>query len=434
MVHRVGSATAAGVTLLAALAGIGLLAEGRAVSDPLAAEIARLNAFLKDANDSSDIWADVRGVGEPVLARAETALRDGRRLLALHRLAAAREPLTAAAYVLSLEPGQRQEAARFEAEWRRVGRTLRKDLRRPAGNALRDLGPAVARAIGEAASMQVPVYYGASLDYGRATMNDAGLYYLGSALAQRDLVAFLRSLDEQPSAGDPPPLRGLSAELDALEADMLAVYRPPVSIDRHGEFIGASAALKEARELDAAGLRYGALLRYLLAAQRFAALRGAVVEPDASDVSDLDAHLSSFEQRLSVPGTDHTIGRVFLETAQALAHTGTETDTAIAQGIAADVLPRYFAALDPARPAAVRPDPRVTVTLEPLAVHVKSLRPGRSAGTERGAGDGERGRLRRRELRRLGAGAALRRHALSGDLRGRRARGDAEGLRVLRQG
>ena len=42
--------------------------------------------------------------------------------------------------------------------------------------------------------------------------------------------------------------------------------------------------------------------------------------------------------------------------------------------------------------------------------------------------------LRGRELRRLGAREALRRHPLPGDLRGRRAGRDAEGLRLLRQG
>jgi hypothetical protein len=35
----------------------------------------------------------------------------------------------------------------------------------------------------------------------------------------------------------------------------------------------------------------------------------------------------------------------------------------IAAAIATDVLPRYFAALGPARPSPARPAPRVTVTL-----------------------------------------------------------------------
>ncbi len=59
-----------------------------------------------------------------------------------------------------------------------------------------------------------------------------------------------------------PALRSVRPEIEALESDLLTLYRPPVSIDRHQEFIVANSTLKEARELDAAGLRYGALLRW----------------------------------------------------------------------------------------------------------------------------------------------------------------------------
>ena len=128
------------------------------------------------------------------------------------------------------------------------------------------------RALGEAALPQVRIYYDASLEYGRNTMPEQGLFYLGAAQAQREVVGF-SGRSPRPLPRSPPPLRSLRPELDALEAEMLAAYRPPASIDRHGEFIVASATLKEARELDAAGLRYGALLRYLQAAQRFAPLR-----------------------------------------------------------------------------------------------------------------------------------------------------------------
>jgi len=327
-----------------------------ALKDPLAEEIARWNAFLRSNPGSGEIWDDVRQGSGPALARAETALRDGRPLLALHRLAAAREGLAAAAYLLSRTPEQRKDTALFESEWRRMGDALREDLRPPAAPALESMRPAAVRAIGEAALQQVRVYYEASLEYGRNTILDAGLYYLGSAQAQRDLAAFLRSLPAPPSV-TPPPLRALGPELDALEAELLAAYRPPASIDRHTEFIRASGALKEARELDAAGLHYGALLRYLQAVQRLAPLS------PSSSASTLEETLRSFDARLSARGADHTIGRLFLETAQALGGTGKDADPAAVQAIADDVLPRYFAALEPARPQAVRPAPRVTVTL-----------------------------------------------------------------------
>jgi hypothetical protein len=141
--------------------------------------------------------------------------------------------------------------------------------RPPRPDELAGVQPAALRALGEAALPQLRVYYDASLEYGRNTMPDSGLFYLGSAQAQRDFVAFARTLAERSSARA-PAVRALEPELDALDKEMLAAYRPPLSIDKHPQFITASSLLKEARELDAARLRYGALLRYLQAAYRFA--------------------------------------------------------------------------------------------------------------------------------------------------------------------
>src|SRR5690349_18598874 len=75
------------------------------------------------------------------------------------------------------------------------------------------------------------------------------------------------------SSGRAPAVRSIRVEIDALQAELLTAYRPPASIDRHPEFIAASANLKEARELDGASRYYAALLRYLQAASRIARLR-----------------------------------------------------------------------------------------------------------------------------------------------------------------
>jgi len=274
----------------------------------------------------------------------------------------AREGLSAARYLYSLAGPERQDPARFEAEWRRVGELLQSELAPPAANALDGVGPAAARAIGEAALPQVRVYYEASLDYGQNTVLDAGLYYIGAALAQRELTLLLRSLKAKAPAPQ-PSLRSLDPELRAFEAEILAAYRPPASIDRHADFIRASAALKEARELDALGLRYGALLRYLQAVQRFAPAQSVPVAAGADAPAALEARLQEHGLRLSSQGVDHTIGRLFLETAQALAGPGKDADPAAAQAIADSVLPRYFAALEPAAPVAAPKAARATVTL-----------------------------------------------------------------------
>ena len=329
-----------------------------ASKDPLAAEIARWSAFLKENTSKDEMWTQVREATTPVIARAEEALRKGRRLLAFQRLASARVNLAGSMYLQGLSPTAHSDSG-FEAEWKRMGEVLRADLRTPPPAALEGVQPAAVRAMGEAALPQVRIYYDASLEYGRNTMPDAGLFYIGTAQAQRDFAAFCRAMSV-PSSRPAPPMRPLSGELDRLEGEILAAYKPPASIDNHRDFILAHSALKEARELDAAGLRYGALLRYLQAGQRFAPLRKS---PAALRGPALTKRLDEIDARLSAGRFDDSVGRLFLETARDEAEEGEGKSPATAAVLAADVLPRYFAALEPARPAAPKPAPSVTVTL-----------------------------------------------------------------------
>lgn len=313
--------------------------------DPLASEIGRWSKFLESRPPQDEL----RRNSEPAVDRAEESLGQGKRLLATQRIVMAWEDLAANNYLRAVPADQRKEMAAFEAEWARMGGELRPYLGRPS---LDDLQPAAVRALAEAAFPQVRAYYDASLEQGRATSASGGFYYLGAAQAQREVVDFLRKVSE-PTSRKAPPLRSLAPEIEALENEMMAVYRPPVSIDRHGEFITASATLKEARELDEAGLRHGALLRYLQAAIQFAPLRGPAPPFDPGALSKLEARISSGE-------VDHSLGQLLLESAQAHVAAGSTEGAAV---IAGDVLPRYFAALEPARPREKRPEPRVTVTL-----------------------------------------------------------------------
>src|SRR5512134_1217856 len=103
-----------------AVTALVLGARGRAEEkDPLAAEIARWSALVKTNASTHPIWVDVKGSAGPLLARAEEALRGGRRFLALHRFAAARVNLAAAGYLGEATAAQRKDAAAFEAEWAR---------------------------------------------------------------------------------------------------------------------------------------------------------------------------------------------------------------------------------------------------------------------------------------------------------------------------
>ncbi len=248
-----------------------------------------------------------------------------------------------------------------------MGEVLKDDLAAaPAEAPSRTWQPAAARAVGETALAQVRPFYESSLEYGRSTTPDAGLFYLGSAQAARDFVRMSRTLSVAPK-GAPPSLRSLAPELDALEGELLGTYRPPVSIERHPEFIAASSTLNDARRLDAAGLRYGALLRYLQAAQRTRLLRSS----PAVDPAALGKSLREMEGRLASAKGDQSLGRIFLESAAedlagakgAPPGTTTPRPGAAAAAVLQDVMPRYFAALEPPRSTASRPPAEVTVTL-----------------------------------------------------------------------
>jgi hypothetical protein len=322
--------------------------------DPIAAEIARETAVLKALPESDDWLKQIREAAQPLLVRADEALRAGRRSVALQRLSPAFANVAAAEYVISLPPKTRADDAAFKAEWAIRGRELSAELAVPA------LRPADVRALAEAALPQAKILYGASLEYGLSSAVDPGLYYIGLARGQVAFLEFCRGLRE-PSAGVEPNLRSLVPDIDALERRLLAAYVPPASIDRHAEFIAASSSLKEARELDAAGLRYGALLRLLQAALRMAAPPAS--PPSAAEVAE---KLAAARALLAAGQTDHSIARIFLESAEgdldaAAAKPGTAP--VLAAAIVTEVLPAYTAALAPAPCATPRPDPVATVTL-----------------------------------------------------------------------
>jgi hypothetical protein len=332
-------------------------------SDPLSTEIARWSRYLATHQPppSDPYWPQITDAAKPVLTAAEKALADGRRLLALQRLAAVWPLLGGTVYTDEHTGLESRDEAAFEKEWKRMGRELEGDLGSISPGAFDALRPAAVRALAEQARLMIRGCYDASLDYGRSTDLDSGLLYIGTAVAQRDFMAFSRTVSLPSGSGAAPPkLRPLAHELDDLQDRLLVAYRPPASIDRHGDFITANSTLNEARQLDTAGLRYGALLRYLDAAFRAAPL----LPSPAADPAPLADRLAALDRQLASGETDHSIGRIYLERAQAdLAANPAPGKVTLAEAIAADVLPRYFAALRPATPRPVLPAPAVTVTL-----------------------------------------------------------------------
>lgn len=328
-------------------------------TDPLAAEIARWIAAAEKNAGSGPLWDQVKPGAEAALRQALVAAESGRRSFALERLSAARALLVAAIYVNERPANVRKDVAAFESEWRRLGTALGSALTPPATNAFNTTSSAAARALAEVAALQIKVNYDAGLEYGRATDADSGLFYLGAAQALHEFVAFAQKLPGQPQGST--ALRAIKPETDALERRLLSLYQPPASIDRHPEFISASAALKESRELLAAGLHHGAWFKFLQATHRTALLQ----PPTVPAVDVLRTRLSSTDTELRALPGDHTIARVFLDRAAI----ELEKPTPDAAGLLAItvildvVVPAYRAALASTPVVAPPVEPKVTVRL-----------------------------------------------------------------------
>ncbi|MEO8195257.1 MAG: hypothetical protein ABI689_00900 [Thermoanaerobaculia bacterium] len=222
--------------------------------------------------------------------------------------------------------------------------------------------PAAARAIAETALAQAPVLYDASRDYGRNTAPEYGLFYLGAARAQLELARFVAGLERRPAGLSPLSPRDVSGEIAAVRDDLLAAYLPPLSIDKHAEFIEINAQLKEAAELASAGARYGALLRLLEAKSRLSWL----THPGRSLAADEAARRGlEVETTLDSLSGDTSLQRLFLESALSA---GSDPDPAarggeIAAAIFDAVLPSFPTLLGPAPTRPPEPLAEATVTL-----------------------------------------------------------------------
>lgn len=325
--------------------------------DALRAAVERWSGMAAEERPGDETWEQIAPLARTEMERASGALGVGLPLEALRHAAFAGELLDGAAYVRGRPQPEHQEVSAFDAEWARVGRLLEESLGHDAATRTRAIGPAAQRAVAQRAFLRAWEYHRASREYARASSLDDGLFYLGGALAQRDLVDLCARI-VTPPPGRPLALPRLGSRIDALEAELLGRYCPPASLERHREFILANAAIKESRELEAAGLAEGALLVYLEAVRAAAELPG----PEAAPGPASEDELAALDARLREGGRDHGVGRLVLEIAMGelrLAPRGTRASAAIAGG----VLPRYFEALEPEPVAVARPAPVVTVTL-----------------------------------------------------------------------
>ncbi len=328
-------------------------------ADPVRVEIVQWLAVVEKAAGKGPLWDQVKPGAEGALRQALVAADSGRPSFALERLGAARALLVAATYVADRPADVRKGGAAFEGEWRRMATSLGPALRPPVPGALSAVPSSAARALAEVAALQIKVNYDAGIEYGRATDADSGLFYFGHAQAQQEFVAFAQRLPGRAQAT--PALRSPAPDADALERRLLSLYQPPASIDRHAEFISASSALKEARELQAAGLHHGAWFKLLQATQRTALLQA----PAVPTIDVLRTRLAAVENDFRTLTGDHTIARVFLDRAAIELEKATpDAAGLLATTVILDVVaPAYRAALAPAPATSPVAEPKVTVRL-----------------------------------------------------------------------
>jgi len=341
---------AGAILLLAALALSAADSPGDRVRARVGAEIDRLS---REAARLAAGGGDAKAMADQLAAILETAKRSraaGRIYAALESVGRARVGLGAAAE-MSGRSGKTPEE--FDAFWSRTRTSLAAADWKPGGPSPSDL-PAAVEAMAQAAEGQIMVLADASRAYERVTGPPAGFYYLGEAKSDADWAAFCRSLGARPAAA-PATLRSIAPELARLQQRATEAFQPPLSIDRHPQFIRFNATLKLAGELEAQGRRAGALYEYLDAVQQLATIapskKAAPVEP-----------VEAARRRLTASPRDESLGLLFVERAENAS--GSAAGPAAAEAILGQVLPAYAEALAagpsaPAPPAAAA----ITVTL-----------------------------------------------------------------------
>jgi hypothetical protein len=274
-----------------------------------AAGLEKTLATLKlDADEARQLLAGLRDVGEHA--------RAGRLRLALYRLQQPWALTAARAYLGGKSDVKGVEA--FEAEWKRLGALMDERERRLA-SVPADGSPLVVRALAEAAVQQARPYYQSGRLYGLNTTVPDGLFYLGLAPAHLDFAIFSHGLRLGPH-GAAPRLRSMEPELTRLEAETLEAYRrAEASAGQANQqqplFNGVNSTLKLAGELNRAGRHAGALHKYLDAMLMLG--RAVAAPPAAGELPRLQAQAAVYEKRLRGAEADHSLGLLYLESAQA---------------------------------------------------------------------------------------------------------------------
>jgi hypothetical protein len=319
----------------------------------LKAEIERLKAQVKAGAHTDDAWKDATDSIE----RSEQALSAGRLYMSVEELGKAERSLTAAQRSEELGAGAAQSA--FESKWS-AKRAKLVSFAHSGEGATRS--PLAIRGLEEAARGRVMPLVDGSKAYAAVTGAQNGMYYLGEAEGEAQFAKFCRTL--RFAAEQPRAARSITAELQALQQKANDAFQPPLSKDKHPQFIRLNSTLKLASELNAAGLYAGAWYEYLLGTLQFAAVTAKPVDESAR--AALKQHIDAEAMRVAQSRTDDSLLQLYLQQAQAAVddpHTTTPGGWVRAEIIMREVVPAYRSLLEHKMQAPARAKATTQVTL-----------------------------------------------------------------------
>ena len=319
------------------------------------AEVQRLNAIVAKAGDG-EMWKDVKPMATESLANCEAALDRGRVYLSLLELVRAERLVTAASY----GDGQTKDGAGFENQWKDERAKLATFTSRSPGTWK---APLAARALEEAARGQVMPTVNAAKAYAPVTEVKYGFFYMGDAQALADFSRTVREMQfaEVPSA---PRVGSIAPELRELQQKANAAFKPPLSRDKHSQFIRLNSTLKVAEELDGARLYAGSWYEYLMAVVQYSTLKAQPI--DATKQNALRERIAAELKKPAPSGVDDSLRRLFLEQAEAavVKAPASAEDLGRASAIVDEVLPAYAELVSGAKKAPTKKATQLaTVTL-----------------------------------------------------------------------
>ena len=328
------------------------------------AEIERLQRSLNGNPVSDPDFASVNSMVDDALKGAVEALNSGKLYLSLEKLLQAEDLLQGVRILEEKSEAVKSGFPAFEAEWEKASKNLAA-LDQDARQRNWTLAPVALQALSESAQgKSIPLLEG-SRGFATSTKPRDGLFYMGQAQGNAAFAKFTAtvSLTRSPATF---PLRSYLPELQKLQEETNAAFKPPRSIELHSRFIALNSTLKLAEELDAQRFYAGALYQYLEATRHFGMLDAPPLE--ATRQTALKTNLATARKKLAASSQDDSLAQLFLERAESqIAHADGSAPTAdewrSARVILDQVLPAHFAALKPASPLQQASGKTVDITL-----------------------------------------------------------------------